>query len=104
MIMATECWNKSLVPLMKSVREHMGSNRPVYLTFDIDSIDPSFCPGTGIKSLYIHIYIVIKYIFIYTGTPEVGGLTSMQALEIIRGLRGINLVATDLVEVSIYSH
>ena len=106
MVMATECWNKSLVPLMKSVREQMGGNRPVYLTFDIDSIDPSFCPGTGKNTFCIYIYMyvcIIKYICIYTGTPEVGGLTSMQALEIIRGLRGINLVATDLVEVDTYS-
>ena len=51
--------------------------------------------------MYVCMYVcIIKYICIYTGTPEVGGLTSMQALEIIRGLRGINLVATDLVEVS----
>ena len=53
MVMATECWNKSLVPLMKSVREQMGGNRPVYLTFDIDSIDPSFCPGTG-KIIFVY--------------------------------------------------
>ena len=47
MIMAHECWYKSLVPLMKSVREQM-SDYPIYLTFDIDSIDPAYCPGTGI--------------------------------------------------------
>ena len=45
------------------VREIVG-DRPVYLSFDIDAIDPGFCPGTG--------------------TPEIGGLTSIQALEIIR--------------------
>jgi len=49
-------------------------------SFDIDALDPAFAPGTG--------------------TPEVGGLTSMQGLEIIRGCRGLNLVGTDLVEVS----
>lgn len=48
MVLAKDCWNKSLEPLMESVREQMGTKRPVYLTFDIDSIDPSFCPGTGI--------------------------------------------------------
>ncbi|XP_045137025.1 guanidinobutyrase-like [Portunus trituberculatus] len=76
---AQECWYKSLEPLMAEVREQMGEG-PVYLSFDIDAIDPCYCPGTG--------------------TPEVGGLTSIQALEIVRGCRGLNLVGCDLVEVS----
>jgi len=53
---------------------------PVYLTFDIDSIDPAFAPGTG--------------------TPEVGGLTSLQALQLVRGFRGLPLIGADVVEVS----
>lgn len=53
---------------------------PTYLTFDIDSIDPAFAPGTG--------------------TPETGGLTSREALKLLRGLRGLNYVGADLVEVS----
>ncbi|MDV3384144.1 arginase family protein [Klebsiella pneumoniae] len=52
----------------------------MYLSFDIDSLDPIWAPGTG--------------------TPEVGGLTSIQALEIVRGCRGLNLIGADLVEVS----
>jgi arginase family enzyme len=52
---------------------------PVYLSFDIDSLDPIWAPS---------------------GTPEVGGLTSIQALEIVRGCRGLNLIGCDLVEVS----
>jgi len=78
-VQAEECWHKSLTPLMKEVREQMGQG-PVYLTYDIDSLDPAYAPGTG--------------------TIEIGGLTTMQALEIIRGCAGINLVACDLVEVS----
>ncbi|MBA4707716.1 agmatinase [Aquitalea aquatica] len=78
-VQAEECWGKSLVGLMQQVREMMG-DRPVYLSFDIDGIDPAFAPGTG--------------------TPEIAGLTVPQALEIIRGLRGVNLVGADLVEVS----
>lgn len=78
-VTADECWYKSLAPLMKTVRDKMG-DRPVYLSFDIDGIDPGFCPGTG--------------------TPEIGGLTPTQALEIVRGCRGLNLVGCDLVEVS----
>jgi agmatinase len=53
---------------------------PVYLSFDIDGVDPAFAPGTG--------------------TPEVGGLTSREALELVRALAGLHLVAADLVEVS----
>lgn len=52
MVLAKDCWNKSLEPLMESVREQMGPERPIYCTFDIDSLDPSFCPGTG-KRLHI---------------------------------------------------
>jgi guanidinobutyrase len=76
---AEECWHKSLSPVMKEVREELGDG-PVYLSFDIDSLDPAFAPGTG--------------------TPEIGGLTTAQALEIIRGCRGLDLVGCDLVEVS----
>ena len=46
MVMADECWHKSLAPLMEEVRDQMGGI-PVYLTFDIDGIDPTLCPGTG---------------------------------------------------------
>jgi len=56
------------------------AGNPVYITFDIDCLDPSMAPGTG--------------------TPVVGGLTSMQAQKILRGLRGINLVGADVVEVA----
>jgi guanidinobutyrase len=78
-VQAEECWHKSLAPLMTEVREQVGGG-PVYLSFDIDSLDPAFAPGTG--------------------TPEIGGLTVMQGLEIIRGCRGLDLVGCDLVEVS----
>ena len=78
-VTAEECWNRSLAPLMETVRGVIGSH-PVYLSFDIDSLDPAFAPGTG--------------------TVEIGGLTTWQALEIIRGCRGLNLVGGDLVEVS----
>ncbi|XP_071949773.1 guanidinobutyrase-like [Antedon mediterranea] len=74
-----DCWHKSLEPLMVQVQEKMGDG-PVYLSFDIDALDPSIAPGTG--------------------TPEVAGLSIIQALEIIRGLKGLNLVGCDLVEVS----
>ena len=77
---AEECWYHSLAPLMTEVRETVGTRTPVYLSFDIDGLDPSVAPGTG--------------------TPEPAGLTASQGLEIIRGCSGLNLVGCDLVEVS----
>jgi agmatinase len=64
---------------MARVREIVGE-QPLYVTFDIDSVDPAFAPGTG--------------------TPEVGGLTSYEAQELVRELAGLNLVACDIVEVA----
>ncbi|MGH6953097.1 MAG: agmatinase [Alphaproteobacteria bacterium] len=54
--------------------------RPAYLSFDIDALDPSYAPGTG--------------------APEIGGLTTLEAQRILRGLRGLDLVGADLVEVA----
>ncbi|MFQ5527107.1 MAG: agmatinase [Thermoanaerobaculia bacterium] len=53
---------------------------PVYLTFDIDSIDPAFAPGTG--------------------TPEIGGFTTLEAQRLLWGLDGLDFVGADVVEVS----
>jgi agmatinase len=53
---------------------------PLYVTFDIDAVDPAYAPGTG--------------------TPEVGGLTSYEAQELVRGLAGLPLIGADVVEVS----
>jgi guanidinobutyrase len=78
-VQAEECWYKSLAPLMNEVREQLG-NGPVYVSFDIDGLDPAFAPGTG--------------------TPEIGGLTVSQGIEIVRGCRGLDVVGGDLVEVS----
>jgi agmatinase len=61
------------------VRERSGT-RPVFVSFDVDVLDPAFAPGTG--------------------TPEVGGLSTAEALAFVRALRGIELVGADVVEVS----
>ncbi len=53
---------------------------PTYVTFDVDSLDPAYAPGTG--------------------TPEIGGLTTLQAQALVRGLRGLRLVGADVVEVA----
>jgi len=60
------------------VRERL-HGKPVYVSFDVDAIDPAFAPGTG--------------------TPVPGGMTSMEAVQLLRGLAGTNLVGMDLVEV-----
>jgi len=78
-VTAEECWYRSLAPLMEEVRARVQGG-PVYISFDIDGIDPAYAPGTG--------------------TPEIGGLTVPQALEIVRGARGLDIVGADLVEVS----
>ncbi len=60
--------------------KHVVGNGPVYISFDIDSLDPAFAPGTG--------------------TPEIGGLTSLEAQLLIRGCSGLNIIGADMVEVS----
>jgi guanidinobutyrase len=77
---AHELWHRSLAQTGAEIRRDIGADVPVYVSYDIDSLDPSFAPGTG--------------------TPEIGGLTTPQALELIRALRGLNIVGCDLVEVS----
>lgn len=57
MVFADQCWHKSMTPLMESVREQMG-NIPVYLTFDIDGIDLTACPGTGKRNLQLSLYSI----------------------------------------------
>ncbi|RPI86850.1 MAG: agmatinase [Planctomycetaceae bacterium] len=65
--------------VLTEIHEHVG-RRPMYVSLDIDAVDPAFAPGTG--------------------TPEVGGLSSWQMLHLVRGLKGLNLVGCDVVEVS----
>ena len=73
-----EVFEKGIPEILKEVHQRMTG--PVYVSIDIDAADPAYAPGTG--------------------TPEVGGLTSYQLLQLVRGLRGLNLVGFDLVEVS----
>lgn len=70
---------KGISMVLDEARRIVG-DRPTYVSFDIDSLDPSFAPGTG--------------------TPEIGGLTSREAQALVRGLRGLDLVGADVVEVS----
>jgi len=78
LIPTEELLSRGVDDVLPEVRQRVGEG-PVFLTFDIDFVDPGFAPGTG--------------------TPEVGGPTSRDALRLVRGLRGIQFVGFDLVEV-----
>jgi len=65
--------------VMDEARQLVG-DRPTYVTFDIDALDPSIAPGTG--------------------TPEIGGMTTREAQALVRRLDGVNIIGADLVEVS----
>jgi agmatinase/guanidinopropionase len=73
-----ECFAMGIPAIIEKITKLMGE-RSVYVSLDIDSIDPAYAPGTG--------------------TPEIGGFTSYQMLQMVRGLKGLNLVGFDLVEV-----
>ena len=68
-----------IAAIIEKARAVVGEG-PTYLSFDIDSLDPAFAPGTG--------------------TPEIGGPSTREILELLRGLRGVNLVGGDVVEVA----
>ena len=78
-IHAEEVFAMGLPAIVKKARE-ITSDGPTYISFDVDSLDPAFAPGTG--------------------TPEVGGLSSADALAIVRGCLGLNIVGGDVVEVA----
>lgn len=78
-INAMEANDLSAAEIVQKIKAIVG-DKPVYLTFDIDCLDPAFAPGTG--------------------TPVCGGMTSDKVLKILRNLQGINLVGMDVVEVS----
>ncbi len=78
-ITVDQAFEMGIPAVIQVIRETVG-NRPTYISLDIDAADPAYAPGTG--------------------TPEVGGFTSYQMLQLVRGLTRLNLVGFDLVEVS----
>lgn len=76
---ADECHKMTMQEIVDAIRERVGTAK-AFLTFDIDFLDPAYAPGTG--------------------TPVPGGFSTAQALEIIRGLRDLNIIGYDVVEVS----
>ena len=78
-VMIVEFHARGPEEVMAEVSDIVGTG-PTYVSYDIDFVDPAFAPGTG--------------------TPEVGGPNSYQALQVVRGLNGVNIVGADVVEVS----
>lgn len=66
--------------IIDGIMDILGTENPVYLSVDIDVLDPAFAPGTG--------------------TPEPGGWTTREFIRILRGIEGLNIVGADVVEVS----
>jgi agmatinase len=78
LISTDEVRETSVLETIARIRERVG-NAKAYVSFDVDCVDPAFAPGTG--------------------TPEIGGFTSREAQEFVRGLVGLDLVGCDVVEV-----
>lgn len=76
---AAQVNDRGVDDVLAQIKQIVG-DMPVYLTFDIDCLDPAFAPGTG--------------------TPVIGGLTSDRALKLVRGLKDLNIVGMDVVEVA----
>lgn len=66
--------------IIDAIMDTLGTEEPVYLSVDIDVLDPAFAPGTG--------------------TPEPGGWTTRELIRVLRGVEGLNIVGADVVEVS----
>ncbi|WP_433349760.1 agmatinase [Microtetraspora malaysiensis] len=83
-VTSADVMRRGVDEVVDALRQRIGE-RPLYLSIDIDVLDPAHAPGTG--------------------TPEAGGLTSRELLEILRGLAGTNLIGADVVEVApAYDH
>lgn len=83
-VTSSDVFRQGVDEVVEKIKKRVG-NRPVYVSVDIDVLDPAHAPGTG--------------------TPEAGGLTSRELLEILRGFVGLNLIGADVVEVApAYDH
>lgn len=76
---AVDCHEMTTEEIIKRIKQRVGDSK-AFLTFDIDFLDPAYAPGTG--------------------TPVIGGFTTAQTLKIIRGLKDLNIIGYDLVEVA----
>ena len=84
MIHCDDFQSQSIEQIVQRIKDRVGDN-PLYLSIDIDVLDPAHAPGTG--------------------TPEIAGMSSREMLNVLRGLSGMNLVSADVVEVApAYDH
>src|SRR5690606_27023 len=83
-VTSSDVYYQGVREIVDKLRDRIG-NRPLYISVDIDVLDPAHAPGTG--------------------TPEAGGMTSRELLEILRGVRGLYIVGASIVEVGpAYDH
>ena len=83
-VTSADVYRQGVDEVVAKLRDRIG-DRPLYISIDVDVMDPAHAPGTG--------------------TPEAGGITSRELLEILRGFRGLNLIGADVVEVApAYDH
>ena len=83
-VTSADVYRQGVDEVVAKLRDGIG-DRPLYISIDVDVMDPAHAPGTG--------------------TPEAGGITSRELLEILRGFRGLNLIGADVVEVApAYDH
>ena len=80
MVEAREIDSNGTAGIIKRIVDRVGTTDPVYLSIDIDTLDPAFAPATG--------------------TPETGGWSTRELRTILRGLEGVNFVGADIVEVA----
>ncbi|MFC1802527.1 agmatinase, partial [Thermoproteota archaeon] len=78
LVTSIEVQKQGIDTLIQRIHDRVGDAK-AFVSFDIDFVDPAYAPGTG--------------------TPEIGGFTSIEALRVVRGLKGLNLIGFDLVEV-----
>jgi guanidinopropionase len=78
-VMMDEFTEMGVAAVIEEARRIVGDG-PTYISFDVDGLDPVYAPGTG--------------------TPEIGGITTVEALQLLRGLRNLNLIGGDVVEVA----
>ena len=79
-----EFQNEGVEHVIKRIKDRVGNN-PMYLSIDVDVLDPAHAPGTG--------------------TPEIAGMSSRELLGVLRGLAGLNIISADVVEVApAYDH
>ena len=84
LFIVTNFKQKAFDKIVDRIKKRVGNN-PLYLSIDIDVLDPAHAPGTG--------------------TPEIGGMTTREIVNVLRGLSGMNLISADVVEVApAYDH